>query len=122
MEKEQQVLDEMNHGKRDSQNALGGQMCHMLSNESASLKVENASLRAKLEFEASEVRQLKRASRDLEEERKKLLEKLEIRKESDKVINDLIASEQWVFKKPEEFATRSVLRGMISDLNIECGK
>ncbi|XP_076031421.1 uncharacterized protein LOC143019563 isoform X3 [Oratosquilla oratoria] len=120
METEKQVLDEMCKGKRNSQNSIDGEMCHLLFSESENLKTENETLKQRTEAKESEVKLLKRKIRDLEHEKKETEAKMKEKEREEKAKSLSLSSGPRTSKRPTEMTTKIALRRMVQELDEEC--
>ncbi|XP_066971714.1 uncharacterized protein [Macrobrachium rosenbergii] len=124
LETEKQVLDEMNKGKRDSNSAVDGEMCHLLFTEREDLLIENKSLKERVETKESDVRLQKRKVRELEMENSKLSDQIKAFKEKEGKIKDVRAAgdQKSKLSKISDFTPKSVLKQMVDELSDECAR
>ncbi|XP_064088182.1 trichohyalin-like [Macrobrachium nipponense] len=124
LETEKQVLEEMNKGKRDSNSAIDGEMCHLLFTERENLLVENKSLKERVETKESDARLQKRKVRELEMEKSKLSDQIKAFKEKEGKIKDVRAAgdQKSKLSKISDFTPKSVLKQMVDELSDECAR
>lgn len=122
LEIEKQVLEEMTQGKRDPNNAVDGEMCHLLFAENENLKAHCTFLKDKADAKEAEARQQRRRVRELEVEREKMEEQMKGFKETERKVVEVLNSEERAYKRASEYTPKSALRQMVDELNRECGK
>ncbi|XP_047478471.1 trichohyalin-like [Penaeus chinensis] len=122
MEIEKQVLEEMTQRKRDPNNAVDGEMCHLLFAENENLKSHCKFLKDKADAKEAETRQQRRRVRELEGEREKMEEQMKGYKEIEQKVVEVLNSEERAYKRASEYTPKSALRQMVDELNRECGK
>ncbi|XP_037798419.1 girdin-like [Penaeus monodon] len=120
LEIEKQVLEEMTQGKRDPNNAVDGEMCHLLFAENENLKSHCKFLKDKADAKEAETRQQKRRVRELEGEREKMEEQMKVFKETERKVVEVLNSEERAYKRASEYTPKSALRQMVDELNREC--
>ncbi|ROT78043.1 hypothetical protein C7M84_003266 [Penaeus vannamei] len=121
LEIEKQVLEEMTQGKRDPNNAVDGEMCHLLFAENENLKAHCTFLKDKADAKEAEARQQRRRVRELEVEREKMEEQMKGFKETERKVVEVLNSEERAYKRASEYTPKSALRQMVDELNRECG-
>ncbi|XP_069996902.1 trichohyalin isoform X4 [Penaeus vannamei] len=122
LEIEKQVLEEMTQGKRDPNNAVDGEMCHLLFAENENLKAHCTFLKDKADAKEAEARQQRRRVRELEVEREKMEEQMKGFKETERKVVEVLNSEERAYKRASEYTPKSALRQMVDELNRECAR